>query len=858
MQGLVAHRGWIEATVALTFVLALTWGMLHFGAAETAALYRLFLWLLFPAMLALATMWLQRQGRWSQLGVGLVGLFLLGQVAIQPTLEARGYLHLAVGWMAFWLTLSLIRGGERQTRFLIGALILLGAFEAFYGLAQSVGGFDYIGDYFRGSGRVATGTLINRNHFAALLNLVLPMALGLLFANQAAKRSQRARRSESLAKTWIVLLGCSVMGVAVLMSQSRGGTISLLMTLLFMAFLLSLTRRRISGRGLSGAAAGVLIFLVLGMGMAFGLEALLERFGRLEENLSRVELYDNTLDMIGKEWILGVGPGMYRWRFPMYQTVDTDRLYDHAHNDYLESAAEWGVLWALIGWGAVFWRFYRSAACALSVRDPWRQGLAMGCAGALFSILTHSLVDFSLQIPSILMVFAVILALSWAVDTGHDRVTAPIGRTPQALLHLLLLVAFLAAGWRTLQRGRALESARPVNGVTGLERAVVIDPQAPEPHYLLGMAYRDLPGVGDLDSAASELEAAVRLNPFAVRYWHEYSRIQELMGEADQAEALLRVAVELDPANGRSRWQLANQLLRRGDDEGAVEEMVAAVEADPRLVEPAVNLLLKFGSGSEVVETLLPEERAALIRLLRSRIAATARVNPDSAVPESTSDAILETLWTRLVDSPVPLTLDEGRLYVDDLCRRGLYREARQAWLQLMNVTGFSDAAFETGSNLIWNGDFELELVGRPFGWQAVRSEAFRVQRSPRGGTSGSGALEVEFHGRENINFAHVSQRLMLEQGASYRLTLALRAEELTTDEGVYVEVVAKSPNQVLIATPPVLGSTDWVFSEVAFFVPEGSGLSEIRLRRRPSQQIDSRIRGKVWMDLVGIEQVSP
>ena len=344
-----------------------------------------------------------------------------------------------------------------------------------YGLVQSVGGYDYIGDYFRNRGRLATGTLINRNHFAALLNMLLPLALGMLFADRGLKRSERVKRSESLAKTWIVLLGCSVMGVAVLLSQSRGGTLSLLMTLIFMALLLNLSRKKRSRRGLTGAAAAVLLFLVVGMGAAFGLEAFLERFGKVEESLSRVEVYQDTLGMLADSPVVGVGPGLYEWRFRPYQTTQPAALYDHAHNDYLETAVEWGIPLAVLAWGLVFWRFYRSTELALSAKDPHRQGLALGTAGALFSILIHSLVDFSLQIPAILAVFGCILGLSWSLEFMKRPVSAPAvpptsfaagsGASIQIALRLLLLVALLTAGYQTLQRSLADQSARPRNGV---------------------------------------------------------------------------------------------------------------------------------------------------------------------------------------------------------------------------------------------------------------------------------------------------------------------------------------------------------------------------------------------------------
>ena len=408
------RRGWLEASVALLFSLALAWGLLRFGAAETAVLYRFFLFLLVPAAVAVIALPLGQPSNPRVITLYLLGVFLLGQVALRSTLAGRGWVHLTVGWLAFFITLALIRRSRRLVWYLLLMLILLGVMEALFGLVQSIGGLDYIGSHFRNSGRIATGSFINRNHYAALLNMTLPLAVGALFTLIARREGDRDhRRSESMALSWMVILASSFMGLAILLSQSRGGTISLLATLLFIAMLLSLHWRRSSGRGPSGAAAWILVFTILCLGGAIGLDALMERFGRLDEGLARATVYGDTLDLIADFPVMGVGPGMYRWRFRPYQSRDLEVLYDHTHNDYLESAADWGVPMALAVWGFIFWIFYASARRFLESRHPGHQGLALGTSAAILSVLVHSLVDFSLQIPSLLAVFCAILALAF-------------------------------------------------------------------------------------------------------------------------------------------------------------------------------------------------------------------------------------------------------------------------------------------------------------------------------------------------------------------------------------------------------------------------------------------------------------
>ena len=191
--------------------------------------------------------------------------------------------------------------------------------------------------------------------------------------------------------------------------------------MIFLGMMLTIGGKRSSRQSLSSATAWVLLVTMIGLGLAVGVDALLERFGRLDEHLGRFEVYQNPLAMLGDHPLNGVGPGMYVWRFRPYQTADSRQLYDHAHNDFLESAAEWGVPLALAIWGFVLWRFARSAVVFLESRDPDNRGLALGCAAAIFSILAHSLVDFTLQIPALLAIFCVVIGLSWALDERRRR-----------------------------------------------------------------------------------------------------------------------------------------------------------------------------------------------------------------------------------------------------------------------------------------------------------------------------------------------------------------------------------------------------------------------------------------------------
>ncbi|MDA2932707.1 O-antigen ligase family protein [Acidobacteria bacterium AH-259-D05] len=389
-----------QRVVGVFLGVALLLGLFIYPGRDAQTYYRLFIIFLLPALIAALRLRALKEARF--LALLLIGSFLLTQVILQPTVTGRGFVIASLGWLALSFALVLTGRQRKAARDLLLFLILAGGAEALYGLIQSLGQ----------SGSLAQGTFTNRNHFAGLLNMTIPLALGGLFTHYF--RFKERLRSEAYARAWIVLISLAFMGLGILLSLSRGGTLTLIATLVLTSILLTLKKQLRRGRKLSGAAAWILLFTTLGLGSWVGMEALLSRFGQRET--TRVVVYRDSFNLIAGQPLLGIGPGMYQWRFRPYQSLDVEKWWDQAHNDYVQSAAEWGIPMAMFFWGFVVWRLWRSIRVFFDSRDAWRQGIGLGCAGAIFSILVHSFVDFNLQIPVNLMIFCMILGLAWGLD----------------------------------------------------------------------------------------------------------------------------------------------------------------------------------------------------------------------------------------------------------------------------------------------------------------------------------------------------------------------------------------------------------------------------------------------------------
>jgi len=803
----------------------------RFGSTPDRFAYQTFLLLLVPAAIALFGALRSADRRFLLLG--LVGLVLLAHTALQPTTEAKGYLLASLAWaglvVSLWLASDL-----RRARFMALALVTLGVFEAGYGIVQAVGGMDQIGSYYRSVGSIATGTFINRNHFAGLLNMVLGLSIGVLYAGLSRRRIQG--RSQIFSWSWLVVLGCGVMALAMALSLSRAGALILIVLLVFAVVLLWWRRRSGSG-GMPTRAAAILLGLTIALSLGYGADSLVGRFDELDAG-DRPQVYRDTLRLIGDSPWLGVGPGMYRWHFRPYQTSEVTKLYTHAHNDYLQVAAEWGVPLALVFWSFVAWRFYRSVILFLGARQPWRAGIGLGCAAAVLSILLHSLLDFNLQIPANLLVFATVLGLGWAAEGSASKSPASEGSSrPTSSLSsrsriarptfVLLLGALAASGWIVGRRLAAEEIAHRQPDRTGLEAAIRRDASNPRFHLELGRLHRD---PGHLDAAIRYTEEATRLSPYDWQAHWQLAQFHEVSGQWDQAEQSLLEAIELSPRDPIYQWRLANFFLRAGDEEKFWEPATNAMASDSSLLRPGFSLMTKMGAAGDRIDEAWPRGQAATLQLidLLSRL--------DAKVIENRYLSLLQGRWKDLIANGAAPSLDEGNPLINGLFKARRFDDARREWIALARANSLDDSDFTEDRNLLWNGSFELPLAGTGLGWRHRAKDGVSVERAAAKGPDGSHALRVAFAGTHNPYYAGLEQRVAVRSGATYTLSFLASSSGLTSDRGPFLEISQAERRRIVHTSEEFLGDFAWREHSYRFTVPAESAVLLIRLVRAPSR----------------------
>ena len=263
--------------------------------------------------------------------------------------------------------------------------------------------------------------LINANHLAGWLVMAFSLAAAYLCSGMAGGRfgsgSERPRGVRWLAAregsvTLLAGLSAFVIAVAVIVTGSVSGIAGFLVGC-FVLF------RCLSGRARE-APAPLLVQAAL---VALPIAAIAwVGFGVVGEELAaaswsdiggRAPIWQDTLRIIRDFPVTGTGWNTFGIAMLAYQTGKPEVHVVEAHSDYLQIAAEGGLLVVVPILFAVFVFIGRVRSrfreAADDVRIYW---LRVGAVAGLLALAVQSLVDFSLQMPGNAVLFTLLMAIA--------------------------------------------------------------------------------------------------------------------------------------------------------------------------------------------------------------------------------------------------------------------------------------------------------------------------------------------------------------------------------------------------------------------------------------------------------------
>ena len=348
--------------------------------------------------------------------VGTHSIPLVSSLSFDPY-STRFILVQVAALLVYFAAVLVFTDTPKRLRLLVRTITIFGFFLAIFGLTQSFTSPDKVYWIREMPQSQAFGPFINRHHFAGYMELALALPLGLVFTGSIERE-----------KKFIYLFAAGLMAVALIMTNSRGGLISLFAELLFLVATMGLRRKhkhkkreseehapRIkSAAAKAGLALALVVVLFGSVVLLGGEEALTRMAGSVntdDPTTGRAHFWSVTVDIIKNHPWLGTGLGAFGVVYTGYDSRNGVYRLEQAHNDYLQVLSDGGVVGGLIGLFFVV-SLFRMGFARRESRDDFRRGVATGALAGCFAVLIHSFFDFTLHTPANALLFLVLAALA--------------------------------------------------------------------------------------------------------------------------------------------------------------------------------------------------------------------------------------------------------------------------------------------------------------------------------------------------------------------------------------------------------------------------------------------------------------
>jgi O-antigen ligase len=321
-------------------------------------------------------------------------------------------------YLIFFAAALTFLDSEKRVQKAVFIIITFSSLMAFFGIIQSLSGTDWIYGIRQVTYSVPFASFINRHHFAAFMEMTIGLTLSLLYGGSTKKD-----------KKLLLIIAVILMGIAVILTGSRGGILSLLGVVAFVT-ILNLTNKPQKNNDfetdssfaksyanliLIGSSFALLLALLGSVLFLGGDGALMRGVGMTEQadfSTGRTHFWKTTLQIIADNPIIGTGLDSFGMPFTKYNTWNGNMRVVQAHNDYLQILSDAGILGFACAAAFIFLLFKKGLKLVKETNDLFGRGVIIGSLAGCFGILMHSFVDFPLRTSSNSLVFLMLAVLA--------------------------------------------------------------------------------------------------------------------------------------------------------------------------------------------------------------------------------------------------------------------------------------------------------------------------------------------------------------------------------------------------------------------------------------------------------------
>lgn len=400
-----------------------------------------------------------------------------------------------------------------------------------------------------------------------------------------------------------------------------------------------------------------------------------------------------------------------------------------------------------------------------------------------------------------------------------------------------LLAAFLLFAGYTVVRELAAELYVRRNTTEGYRSAQRWDPANPLYPALLAQSLQNQLSQLSPEEVVRLYEAAVRMSPSQAAYWAQLGSAYEWVGRSNDALHAFERARELFPNSPAINWQLGNFYVRAERWPEALQTFQKSLVSE-ELRPAAFDLAWRGGQSNRLIlETMIPARADVLLDYLRF-LNRTER-----------TDAAIEA-FSHLLASRMAFEPEQVFSYFELLIKAKRTDELKSSWAALAErfPTKIRLRSFET--NALTNSDFEVDMLNGGLGWRIAPVESVTVRLDSLIYFDGTASLQIEFGGKDNLNYYHVFQYVVVQPGKLYQFTGYMRTRDITSDSGPRFEIYdAYNQGRLFLSTAGLISTNSWAQQQIVFKTPPETRLLVLRVARPRSQKFDNKLSGTVWVD---------
>ena len=327
----------------------------------------------------------------------------------------------------------------------------------------------------------------------------------------------------------------------------------------------------------------------------------------------RLAIWENTLEMIKDRPIAGFGIGNYKVFYPVYH--QSDKVFSEeiqlrtAHNDYLQTAVELGLVGFLLFLGLPAAPFIMAFRLISPRKPPEVRLMVIGLIGGIIGFLVQAVFSFPMERAMPPLIFFTYLAFLTIFYNRHVSKKGPLLVKIPRGVGILLFIALATAGFMLTRfnlcnilsdryyRLALISEKRgawPETISAGL-KSLEYNPYQMNALSSVGRAYMESnQALKGIDALEETLEAY----PYSINAMVNLAVAYHKAGDKDKAIETFRQVLEIKPDYPRALANMGKIYMKDKDYDNALKHFTKALKYDKKNVRLHANIgFLYFRQG---------------------------------------------------------------------------------------------------------------------------------------------------------------------------------------------------------------------------------------------------------------------